>query len=60
MGEFRISDCGLRIADFGEWRVESGWGDNVGNRGVLARFVCGEGWGCDVGGGGAVGWMMKL
>jgi hypothetical protein len=24
MGEFRISDCGLRIADFGEWRVESG------------------------------------
>ena len=48
-----IADCGLRI-------LESGWGDNVRKRGVLARFVCGEGWGCDVGGGGAVGWMMKL
>ena len=34
-------------------------GDNVGKRGVLARFVFAEGWGCDLGGGGAVGWMMK-
>jgi hypothetical protein len=63
---------GQRVEN-GEWRVESkwgmelagfagltGWGDNVRRRGVLARFVCGEGWWCDVDGGGAVGWMMKL